>query len=107
MSTLFKRLWIFFLLLACCLLIPPLSFIRGVWGLLTGKVHRTWEILQGLDRAGNAVLNGASHEYLSTRANRARKDGRLWGCYLCRFLDYLDPGHCEKSPDTIEYRQPR
>lgn len=103
-SEIVKRLWMFFLLLGCCLLIPFLSLLRGSWALLAGNKDRAWEILQGYDRAANAVFNGNSHEYISTRAQRAKMKNKWWGCYLCRFLDYLDKDHCAKSLETVEFR---
>ena len=34
---------------------------------------------------------------ISSRAATARARGHRWGCVLCRFLDWLDPGHCAKA----------
>jgi hypothetical protein len=40
-------------------------------------------------------------EYLSARANRVQKEGRVWACVLCRLLDRIEPGHCERfDPPT-------
>lgn len=102
-KTLVKRIWIFLLIIACSLVIPLLACLRASWALLKNDIPRAWEIAQGYDRLGNAVANGASHEFMSTRANRAKQKGKLWGCYLCRFLDYLDKDHCAKSPETNEF----
>ena len=44
--------------------------------------------------------NGVNTETLSSRANRARSEGRRWGCILCRWLDWLDPHHCRDSAGT-------
>jgi hypothetical protein len=34
----------------------------------------------------------------SVRANnRAKTEGRARGCILCRFLDRINPDHCQKS----------
>lgn len=57
---------------------------------------RAWLIALGFDRVGNATTGGIDGEYLSARAARVRKEGRRWGCVLCRLLDKLDPGHCDK-----------
>lgn len=34
---------------------------------------------------------------ISARAGTARDNGHLWGCVLCRFLDWLDPNHCTNA----------
>jgi hypothetical protein len=55
------------------------------------------DIAVALDRAGNAAINGNNQETISSRANRARSEGRRWGCILCRLLDALSPNHCRDS----------
>jgi hypothetical protein len=55
------------------------------------------DIAVALDRAGNAAINGSNQETISSRANRARTEGRRWGCLLCRILDALSPNHCRNS----------
>lgn len=53
-----------------------------------------------LDVMVNRLFNGRM-ETISSRAGRARASGRTWGCVLCRWLEDLDPGHCDdamKSP---------
>jgi len=55
-----------------------------------------WQILLLADVAINRLFNGRT-ELISARAGRARDSGRLWGCYLCRFLDWIDHDHCNKA----------
>jgi hypothetical protein len=57
---------------------------------------RSWTLAKGFDRVGNVVAGGTDDEYLSARAQRVRKQGRRWACVLCRLLDKVDPGHCDK-----------
>jgi hypothetical protein len=59
--------------------------------------ERAKDIAIALDRAGNAAINGSYQETISSRANRARDEGRRWGCLLCRLLDALSPNHCRDS----------
>jgi hypothetical protein len=33
---------------------------------------------------------------MSARAQRVRKEGRRWACCLCKLLDKIDPGHCDR-----------
>lgn len=45
----------------------------------------------------NVILGGHVGQTMSHRANSARRDGRRWGCVLCRILDAIDPHHCSLS----------
>lgn len=54
-------------------------------------------ILIALDQLGNALLAGYPDETVSTRAARARNQGKPWGCVLCRVLDYIDRNHCDRA----------
>lgn len=56
-----------------------------------------WNILIAADQFWNTVFAGNPDETISSRAGRAAKRGDRWACILCRILDRLDPGHCEKS----------
>lgn len=59
--------------------------------------NRYWRIAIGLDQAANAAAGGSEDMTISTRAARARKEGRRWGCVLCKLLDAVDKDHCERS----------
>lgn len=49
------------------------------------RILNTW----GVDLDPNRTI--------SEQANDARKEGAVWGVALCRLLDQIDPGHCEKQ----------
>lgn len=49
-----------------------------------------------LDVAINVVFNGRV-ETISSRAGRARKSNRTWGCILCALLDRIQLGHCDAA----------
>jgi len=52
-------------------------------------------ILIVLDIAVNAlVLFGSPYETISSRAGKAQLKGVLWGCVLCKFLNWLQKNHC-------------
>lgn len=73
--------------------------IASTWLLLAtifGK-SRAWTIALGYDHLGNAVTGGDPDETISSRAYKAMKQGRRWGCVLCRLLDYIEKDHCKKS----------
>lgn len=50
-----------------------------------------------LDEAGNTILGGSPNETISERSAKARASGRRWGCVLCRWLDKINPGHCDRA----------
>lgn len=54
-----------------------------------------WLIL--LDQAGNTLAGGSPNETISERAAKARNEGKEWGCILCRFLNWINPGHCDNA----------
>lgn len=84
------------LLLPVLVLAPLLALARFLW-CVAANPAKAWAIARGFDRVVNAAANGDDRETISSRAARARDEGRTWGCVLCRALDRLDPGHCDKS----------
>jgi hypothetical protein len=50
-----------------------------------------------LDEAGNTLTGGSPNETISERAAKARNEGKEWGCILCRFLGWINPGHCDNA----------
>lgn len=69
--------------------------------ILFGVDERAWRVIISNDRALNAALGGSENETLSSRASRARSEGRLWGCVLCNWvLDKIQPNHCKSSEGT-------
>jgi hypothetical protein len=79
-----------------CLCGTALTLIRMLFCVVSAP-QRAMDIAVALDRAGNAAANGSNKETISSRANRARSEGRIWGCVLCRILDSLSPNHCRDS----------
>lgn len=84
------------LLFAACVLglfvIVPLHLMWAV-----AKPERAQGIAAQIDRAANGALRGNPRETISSRANRAKVQGRRWGCLLCWVLDWFKEGHCEDS----------
>ncbi len=66
--------------------------------------YKRWfkDILIGVDQLGNALLRGDPDETISSRAAKAQLKGKTWGCVLCKFLDKIDPDHCQKSIEKDE-----
>lgn len=89
------------IILLVCQLAVIAAMFRVIGALLTGNEHRIKEIEKGYDLLGNTAFNGVAGEYISTRANRGQKEGAKWACVLCKFLDMLDKGHCERYPSPV------
>jgi hypothetical protein len=51
-------------------------------------------VLVALDQFGNALSGGEPDETISYRAARLRAKGVLYGCVMCRFLDWFQRDHC-------------
>ncbi|MCM3413509.1 hypothetical protein [Metabacillus litoralis] len=61
-----------------------------------------WNVLISIDQLANTLLGGDPDETISSRAGkRARKGDRL-SILLCKFLNMIDKGHCEKSIEKDE-----
>jgi hypothetical protein len=67
--------------------------------------NRAWPVAVANDQALNAALvgrTGSEDETVSSRAGKAARKGKVWGCLLCRLLDKIDPGHCEANIEHDE-----
>jgi hypothetical protein len=88
--------------LALVLLTPLLllAFAVAVLCYLVAVVaspDKAWRLAIASDQLANTAANGNEDETISSRANRARLEGRRWGCVLCRVLDVFERDHCAKS----------
>lgn len=61
---------------------------------------RALRIAIGTDQLVNAAGNGSEDETISSRADRAREEGRRWGCVLCGLLDWIEKDHCKNARGT-------
>lgn len=75
-------------------LVAPLALIRMAWAILTNP-ERAWLIALAFDDLGNVATNGRLGESISSRAAHDRP--QKWACPLCKLLDKLDPGHCDRA----------
>lgn len=90
------------------LLIAPLLLAATLLAAIAYLLHlvrdpaRAWRIAVGVDQLANVALKGSEDETISSRAAKgARRGVRHW-CLLCRLLDKVDPGHCEKEIEPDE-----
>lgn len=79
-----------------CMLASFVAGIRMMFAIVVSP-RRAWRLAVAHDQLANAAANGSEDETISSRANRARLQGKRWGCVLCKLLDKFDKGHCEKS----------
>lgn len=89
------------LLWLLCLAASLLAAVRMLWAIITSP-PRAWRLAVAHDQLFNAAANGDEDETVSSRAAKARRSGRRWGCVLCRLLDALDPDHCENNIEADE-----
>lgn len=61
-----------------------------------------WNILVAIDQFWNTVLGGDPDETISSRAGKAAREGKRWGCILCRFLNVFEKDHCKLSIEEDE-----
>ncbi len=93
-------------LIALWLLCQVAGTIAAVWMLvaIAAGSSRAWSLAVGYDQLANAAFGGDPGETISSRAGKAARNGRRWGCILCRLLSRIDPDHCEKSLEPDEGR---
>lgn len=91
-----KRTVLLVLIFFFCQAAALLSALRMAWAILSNP-DRAWAIAKAYDRLGNAAANDDQAQTISSRAEKARRQGKRWGCWLCKMLGEIDPGHCEKS----------
>lgn len=84
-----------------CLVAGLFAAGRMAWSVLASP-PRAWKLSVAFDQLANAGANGDEDETISSRAAKARRAGRRWGCLLCGLLDRIDPDHCEKNIEHDE-----
>lgn len=74
--------------------------IVGLWMLVCAfnpRSSKFFSLAIGVDNAVSATFGGDGFTTISHRAGVAMKNGKRWGCILCRFLDKIQTDHCERS----------
>jgi hypothetical protein len=87
-----KLLGLFFL----CVFASVYAAIRLLY-LIAKNPTKAWRLALSHDQLGNTAMNGHEDESISSRAGRKAREGNVWACRLCKFLDKFDKNHCEKS----------
>lgn len=102
-----KRYLLQIVLVLGSMLMAVLANVIALVASLFGS-QRAWPVAVANDQALNAALvgrAGSEDETISSRAGKASRAGKRWGCILCKLLDAIDPGHCEKSIEEDEGTQ--
>lgn len=73
-----------------------LALLMSLGQLVAGS-PRAVRVFVGADQALNAAIGGSEDETISSRAGKGARLGIWRYCLLCRLLDHIDPGHCERS----------
>lgn len=63
---------------------------------------RAFRVAVSNDQTLNAALDGSEDETISSRAGKAAREGKRWGCILCRLLNVFDNDHCQKTIEEDE-----
>lgn len=83
-------------MLLACVLVAVIA-LGWMLGAILGNSSRAWRLAVSYDQLANTVLGGSEDETISSRAGKAARKGKRWGCVLCKVLDWFQPNHCELS----------
>ena len=61
-----------------------------------------WNICVSVDQFVNTVLGGYPDETISSRAGKAQRQGKAWGCLFCDLLNIFENQHCAKNIEEDE-----
>lgn len=61
-----------------------------------------WNILISIDQLANTLTGGDPDETICSRAAKAMREKKVWGCILCKLLDFYEKDHCVKSLEEDE-----
>ncbi len=95
LTTIMTRLR-FLLLWPLLILTAALTVLYFPIAVLFGS-DRAYRMSLAYDRLANAFFGGSDKETISSRAGRGTNEGVSGWCFLCRALDLVERGHCQKS----------
>lgn len=92
-------MWQIIVLVLIAILSPLAGLIVGLRLLYAAITNRAkaWQIAIGWDDLASVATNGWLGQTISYRAATARTQNKRWGCLLCRWLDDVDRGHCDRA----------
>lgn len=90
--------WPMLIIYLICQLVALYGVIRMLHSVFMNR-ERAFAIARTYDYLGNALANDMTFQPMSLRSAKAQRDGKRWGCWMCKMLDKVDPGHCAASLD--------
>ncbi len=82
-----------------------LAYAALTW-FLTGKSAQVLAWMVSLDQLGNTIAFGDPDETISSRAGKCARKGGNKPCYwICQFLNWIDPRHCDRHIEEDEGRR--
>lgn len=74
------------------------DFLFSFFGLYIPRPERGYffNVSVSFDELLNAISGGHPDETISSRASKARNNGKGWGCILCKVLNFFEEDHCDK-----------
>lgn len=84
-----------------CVLVAVIALVWMLLAAIAGSA-RAWKLAVAHDQLANTAFGGDEDETISSRAAKAARGGERWGCVLCKLLDKLDPGHCQRNIEHDE-----
>lgn len=80
------------------------ALVSSAWmlGVVLFGSDRAWRLAVAYDQLANTTFGGDEDETISSRAAKAARNGKRWGCLLCRLLDRFEDKHCENSIELDE-----
>lgn len=84
-----------------CVLVAVIALVWMLLAAIAGST-RAWKLAVAHDQLANTAFGGDEDETISSRAAKAARGGERWGCVLCKLLDKLDPGHCQRNIEHDE-----
>lgn len=83
-------------LLLVCALAAVLGLVWMFCAVLADSA-RGRRLAVSFDQLANTAFGGHEDETISSRAAKASRKGKRWGCVLCKWLDWFDPDHCASN----------
>lgn len=74
--------------------VAPLALLRMLWAIFTNP-DEAWQVALAFDDLANVATNGRLGQTISSRAAHDRP--QVWACWLCKLLDAVDKGHCDRA----------
>ena len=96
-----KRIGLGLVLLVLCAF-AALVALGWMFFAVLGSSTRAWRLAVSFDQLANTAFGGSEDETISSRAGKAARKGKRWGCVLCRLLDWFEPNHCEGNIEADE-----